>query len=470
MPPSAARRKQPLIGRDGIGTSLFVSALVAVCATAGCSHSSQAGVALPQVQRVSPNGGVLSPIQHVVVMVQENHSFDDFFATFPGADGATYGLMKTPSGDVQVPLKQAPLTSHSIDHQHQSFEIEYDHGKMDGFNLVGMAIKRGVKVPAGTYPYRYVNPKYIKPYWEIAQQYVLGDHMFMTQSSSSFTAHQDLISAGTPVGNGNNVIDFPVPANWGCGAAPGTVTSIITPQGKELRGKGPFPCFTYATLRDLLDAKGVSWLYYTNTSLGSVWNAFDAIKAVREGPEWQTNIVIPETQILTAASSGQLPAVSWVIPDTLDSDHPGGHSDTGPSWIASVVNAIGQSPYWNSTAIIVVWDDWGGQYDHVVPPQLDGQGLGMRVPFLLVSAYARETSPNQPGYISHTQYEFGSIVKFIEDNWHLGALGNTDVRASSIVDCFDFNKPARPFVSIQAKYSKEYFERRPPSGLPLDDN
>src|ERR1700730_11827471 len=136
MPPSAARRKQPLIGRDGSGTSLFVSALVAVCATAGCSHSSQAGVALPQVQRVSPNGGVLSPIQHVVVMVQENHSFDDFFATFPGADGATYGLMKTPSGDVQVPLKQAPLTSHSIDHQHQSFEIEYDHGKMDGFNLV----------------------------------------------------------------------------------------------------------------------------------------------------------------------------------------------------------------------------------------------------------------------------------------------------------------------------------------------
>jgi phospholipase C len=425
--------------------------------------------AFPAVQRITPNGGITSPIQHVVLMIQENHSFDDFFATYPGADGATFGLMKTPSGDVQVPLKEARLISHSLDHQHQSFELEYDHGKMDGFNLVKMALKKGVKIPAGTYPYRYVNPKDIAPYWEIAQNYVLGDHMFMTQSSSSFTGHQDLIAAGTPVGNGRNVIDFPIPSAWGCNAPPGTVTSVITPRGQELRGKGPFPCFTYATLRDLLDAKGVSWLYYTNTSRAAVWDAFDAIDAVRHGSEWKTNIVIPETQIYNDITYGTLPAVSWVIPDSVDSDHPGAHSDSGPSWIASVVNAVGQSQYWDSTVVIVVWDDWGGQFDHFPPPQLDGQGLGPRVPFLLVSAYARQTSPSQPGYISHTQYEFGSIIKFIEDNWHLGNLGNTDVRATSISDCFDFTQKPRPFVTIQAKYSKEYFERRPPSGLPLDD-
>jgi phospholipase C len=301
----------------------------------------------------------------------------------------------------------------------------------------------------------------------IAQQYVLADHMFTTQSSSSFTAHQDLIAAGTPV-NGDNVIDFPTPAKWGCDAGPGTVTSLITPKGKYLHGKGPFPCFTYPTLRDLLDARKVSWLYFTNTSLAYVWNAFDAIKAVRYGPEWAQNIVIPQTSIFQTISNGQLPAVSWVIPDAVDSDHPSYHSDTGPSWVADIVNAIGQSSYWPSTAIIVLWDDWGGEYDNVPPPQLDGQGLGMRVPMLLLSAYARETSASQPGYVSHTQYEFGSIVKFIEDNWSLGRLYQTDMRANSILDCFDFTQSPRTFTPIATKYRKEYFERRPPSGLPVD--
>jgi phospholipase C len=243
---------------------------------------------------------------------------------------------------------------------------------------------------------------------------------------------------------------------------------LITPTGHYLRGKGPFPCFTYSTLRDLLDAKGISWLYFTNTSHSHVWNAFDAISAVRYGPEWQANIVIPQTQIYQTIANSQLPAVTWVIPDALDSDHPALHSDTGPSWIASVVNAIGESSYWPSTAIIVVWDDWGGEYDNIAPPQLDGQGLGMRVPMLLVSAYARETAPGQPGYISHTPYEFGSILRFIEDNWSLGRLGTSDERAKSIIDCFDFGQAPRPFVPIASKYSKRYFERRPPSNLPVD--
>jgi phospholipase C len=264
------------------------------------------------------------------------------------------------------------------------------------------------------------------------------------------------------------VIDFPTPASWGCDAAPGTVTSMITASGHYLRDKGPFPCFTYATLRDLLDAKGLSWLYFTNTSHAHVWNAFDAISAVRYGPEWQSNIVIPQTQIYQTIANAQLPAVTWVVPDALDSDHPALHSDTGPSWVASIVNAIGESAYWPSTAIVVVWDDWGGEYDNVPPPQITGQGLGMRIPMLIVSAYAREAAPNTPGYISHTQYEFGSILKFVEDNWGLGRLGTSDVGANSIIDSFDFKQPPRAFTPISSKYSKEYFKRRPPSGLPID--
>jgi phospholipase C len=440
--------------------------LIGLCACAQSSRSEIAG--LPALGGSGGRAAISSAyINHVIIVIQENRSFDNFFAMFPGADGATQGLMKTPSGDVYVPLQKSRLQFDDLGHEHYSFELEYDHGKMDGFGLVKRQLANGVQIKAGTYSYRYVDPSFIRPYWTIAQQYVLADQAFTTQNSSSFTAHQDLIAGGTPVAN-DNVIDFPTPASWGCDAAPGTVTSMITASGHYLRDKGPFPCFTYATLRDLLDAKGLSWLYFTNTSHAHVWNAFDAISAVRYGPEWQSNIVIPQTQIYQTIANAQLPAVTWVVPDALDSDHPALHSDTGPSWVASIVNAIGESAYWPSTAIVVVWDDWGGEYDNVPPPQITGQGLGMRIPMLIVSAYAREAAPNTPGYISHTQYEFGSILKFVEDNWGLGRLGTSDVGANSIIDSFDFKQPPRAFTPISSKYSKEYFERRPPSGLPID--
>lgn len=417
----------------------------------------------------TPAGGSSSAyIKHVVIVLQENRSFDDLFARFPGADGAIRGRMKLPSGDVWVRLKKATFDSEDLDHQHFSFLKEYDKGAMDGFNLIKRVLRKGVKLPAGQYPYRYADPKQIAPYWSLAKNYVLADHMFSTQSSSSFTAHQDWIAGGTPV-DGDNVIDFPIPPTWGCNGAPGTVTDLITPEGKERRGKGPFPCFTYATLRDLLDKAGLSWLYFTNTSNSSVWNAFDAIDVVRSGPEWATNIVAPETEIFQTISDGKLPAVSWVIPDALMSDHPGNHPQLGPSWVASIVNAIGASRYWDSTVVIVAWDEWGGEFDHVAPPQLDGQGLGPRVAMMIVSAYDREASTGQPGYISHTQYEPGSVLKFIEQNWGLGSLGTSDMRANSIVDCFDFNRPPRPFIAIRSDHSKAFFEHMKPSGLPVDD-
>jgi len=445
----------------------LVAFLVSILGVWGCSGSSLPGGGGPGPgPSASPGSG--NYIKHVVLMIQENRSFDNFFSTFPGADGTTTGLMKTPSGEIRLHLTEASLDSDDLGHEHLSFAREYDGGKMDGFGLVLRTIKKGVKVPAGKYAYRVVAPKYIQPYWTIAHQYVLGDHMFMTQSSSSFTAHQDLIAGGTPIGNqGDNVIDFPNPPYWGCDAPSGTVTSLITTYGQYLLDQGPFPCFTYATLRDLLDAKSISWLYFTNLSSQDVWNAFDAIKAVREGPQWKTHVVKPQPSIFRTITDGKLPAVSWVIPDAAHSDHPVFDSGKGPSWIASVINTIGHSRYWRSTVVIVVWDDWGGEYDHVPPPQLDGQGLGMRVPMLLVSAYARETG-GQPGYVSHTQYEFGSILKFIEDNWKLGRLGTTDVRANSLIDCFDFTQAPRPFKTIPAQFSQSYFEHQPPSGLPVD--
>ena len=186
-------------------------------------------------------------------------------------------------------------------------------------------------------------------------------------------------------------------------------------------------------------------------------------------------MISPETTVLTDIPAGKLPAVSWVIPDLINSDHPGSGGKTGPSWVASVVNAVGSSQYWNSTAIVILWDDWGGWYDDAVPPQLDFRGLGLRVPCIIVSPYARMASPQQPGYVSHTQYEFGSILAFVEQTFGLPvlgppSLGYTDSRATSIADSFDFQQKPRAFKHIAAPMSIQYFLHQAHSGLPPDDD
>jgi phospholipase C len=446
--------------------SLFVLGVV----LASCSYSG-GRPGLPVVSGQSPDaqpfGDSRGKIKHVVILIQENRSFDNLFATFPGADGATQGTMH--DGTV-VPLVPKDLAGFDIDHSYKpAFLTDYDHGKMDGFDL---AIYGGSIQKAGKYPYQYVKPNQIKPYWDLARQYVLADHTYPTQASGSFTAHLDLIAGTTQVNENASVIDYPWNSknvqNWGCDDVPGSVTSLLTFKKVYLKNRGPFPCFSFATLRDLLDAKSVSWKYYVPAfgfDGGQLWNAFDAIDAVRHGPEWKTNVSMPETNVLKDISSGRLPAVAWVVPDAKNSDHGyGSHVgvDHGPAWIAQVVNAIGQSPYWNSSAIVILWDDWGGFYDHEPPPQLDYEGLGIRVPMIVVSPYARK------GVVSHTEYEFGSILKFVEYTFKLGSLGTTDVRANSIADVFNFKQPPRKFVKIEAKYSLEYFLREAPSNEPVD--
>jgi phospholipase C len=450
-------------------------AFVALAASivAACRGAQPTGDALP-ADGAAAAALHSRPIHHIVVVIQENRSFDDLFARFPGADGASSGLLKTPSGrDVSVRLQRVRLVD-PCDYTHgwNDYTRDLDGGRMDGFAQEG----GGKKCPgdANRGPYQYVNAAEIEPYWTLAKTYVLADHMFATQGSGSFTAHQDLIRGNTAINPGQtqSLVDFPSALPWGCDAPGGTVTSLLVWTSSQLQyegGKGPFPCLTYKTLRDLLDAKNVSWKYYTPGEphgLGAFWDAFDAIRAVREGTQWRSNVV-NENDIFHDVAHGELPAVAWLVPDEVNSDHPGNGSDTGPSWVAAVVNAIGQSAYWNSTATIVVWDDWGGFYDHVKPPFFDRWGgLGFRVPALVVSAYAREGRSG--GYISHTPYEFGSILKFIEETYGLGRLGTTDVRATSIIDCFDYKQRPRPFAPIPAKYSREFFERQRPSNKPVD--
>jgi len=159
-----------------------------------------------------------------------------------------------------------------------------------------------------------------------------------------------------------------------------------------------------------------------------------------------------------------------VVPDQNNSDHPGDAVDHGPQWVASIVNAVGKSAYWNSSAIVVVWDDWGGMYDHVAPPAVSGSGsgrddqggLGFRVPMIVISPYVPQA------VVSHTQYEFGSIIKYVEENWNLGTLNTTDQRANTIGDVFNYEQQPRPFTPIPSSLSADYFEHQRPSDFPAD--
>ncbi len=483
------------------------AAFAALVALGGCAAATSS---LPGTHLAPLGSSTSSPIRHVVLIVQENRSFDNLFAKFPGANGATRGEAKEKSGtgyvDKWVTLKpHSLLLKYDLQHCHAAFETDYDGGKMDGFydEGKGACVPGETPKPAATAPYEYVKESEIKPYWDIAKRWVLADAMFQTQGSGSFTAHQDLIRGGTcytsaaacninePSSNADSLIDDPSDFPWGCDA-PGGHTPYINIYGQEFK-QGPFPCSNdfgdygsngYKTLRDLLDGAGLSWKYYTPcfssydqkncnpsyscpdyTCAGGTLDAFDSIYPVRYGSEWGTNVTWPNTNVFSDISAAELPAVSWVIPEDCESDHPdetqgNGNKvcDVGPDWVASIVNAIGQSSYWKSSAIIVVWDDWGGFYDHAAPPfQDDFGGLGFRVPMLVISPYAIKGKTAKGGYVEHTQYEFGSIVAYIENNWSLGNLGTTDARATPITNIFNYDQSPRPFTAIPSQHSARYF-------------
>ena len=214
-----------------------------------------------------------------------------------------------------------------------------------------------------------------------------------------------------------------------------------------------------------MNAQGMSWRYYSPALLtsGGIWNTPDSFSPLRYGVYWSRNVVSPETQVLADIQNGQLAQVTWVVPSGMNSDHPGSYSKTGPSWVASIVDAIGASQFWGSTAIFVTWDDWGGWYDHVPPPQLDDMGLSFRVPLLVISPYARH------GYVSHVQHEFGSILHFTEENFGMPSLNESDARADDLSDCFDFSQTPAPFLRVRAPIGAHWFLTQPSNTAPDTD-
>ena len=279
-------------------------------AAAGCGSSSGGGGGTtPPVRPTASPTPPGQKIQHVIILIQENRTVDALFNGFPGADTVKKGLgqdLNDPSKQITIPLKQMPLEMNlTPENTHQQFLTAFDGGKMDGFNTIE------VEHNPGKYVYQYANPADVQPYWNLAKQYVLADHTFSTQGSSSFTGHQDLIAGGTLINATQAIIDNPTNQPWGCDSPKGTLTSLITTSGDYEPGAGPFPCFTYKTLRDLLDAKAVSWKYYApviGTNFGDLWSAFDAIRQVRYGSEWQTNVSSTQN-VLGDISGGKL--ASW---------------------------------------------------------------------------------------------------------------------------------------------------------------
>jgi len=254
-----------------------------------------------------------------------------------------------------------------------------------------------------------------------------------------------------------------LPANpTGCiESPPGELVALIDPRGRERLSI--FPCFEHPVLMDLLKQAGHTWTYYTLRT-GSIWTGPNAIRHLTQGDDW-THVVVPPSRILADIAAGRLTDVAWVIPPAGASDHAlEDKKGDGPSWVASVVNAIGESAYWNDTAIFVTWDDWGGWYDHVAPPIHSSYESGFRVPLIVVSPYAKK------GYVSHVTHSFGSILKFIEEAFDLPSLGYEDARSDDLADCFDFRQAVMPHRRARSIHDAAYFLQQAAAPLSEDDD
>jgi len=449
---------------------------------------------------------VQSKIQHVVIIFQENRTPDNLFQdpvlVARGADIQTPAHGWNKEGTLITPTAASLAAVFDPDHSHLSYLDMYDSGKMDGADKIVVycpAKQPNCAPPNPTFTYVDNSTGGVAPYYRLAETYTFSDRMFQTNQGPSFPAHQFIISGSSaPVPPANAMSKFFVAENpgrvvldvdTGCTSPASESVLLIdstNPDPSTNETEKIYPCFDHPTLTDLLNANNISWRYYAPLP-GSIWTAPNAIQHMCvpnvpppngtecTGSDWTNNVVLNYTQVLTDIASGQLASMSWVIPSGGPSDHAGITDGSGPSWVASVVNAIGNSPYWANTAIIITWDDWGGFYDHVAPPViLNSYELGFRVPLIVVSPYAK------PAHVSHQVNEFGSILKFIEETFALSqvAAGASPPYADAfpastsgdLSDCFDFSQTPLTFQTIPAKYDAAHFlnDKSPPT--PPDDD
>jgi len=516
--------------------------LFALAAWVGCS-SGPAGSQLPMrnghVRRSDEPGAY---IKHIFIIVQENRSLNNLFADsgisgagttkygcasppFNGSGSGYYGgsgSYNCPAGDKVVKLHPVALATAGgngwadIDHCYLD-AVDAINGStqpMDGFNheYPGDCPSKGDQGGAGTVPYAYVDKSHIGEYVYIANNWVLGANFYPTELGPSFVAHQNLIAGTTEIAENYAVANYPGGTPWGCDqSAPGTQMQWLSPTRTPGPTAPPTPCYNeYHTIADELDnppnltgarvtPSPIPWRYYAPKfgQGGYIWSAFDAINNVRNGPDWDKDVkpYSPSWHVLDDLQSGALvnAGVVWVVPNGAYSDHAGEEvGDEGPAWVGDVVNAIGTSPLWSSSVIVILWDDWGGWYDNAPPPKLGFQssgyssgvlrGEGIRTPLLILSPYAKQGQDE--GHVSLRYFNPGSILAFIEQTFNLLPLGElacdpsygsgygsgsgsqcergyTDATANSIDSVFDWTQSPRPYgspIPVPSKFGDKFFE------------
>jgi len=273
----------------------------------------------------------------------------------------------------------------------------------------------------------------------------LNDNFFASALGPSFPNHLYTIAAQSGGAYANPRQDFQAMLNnaaagqtksWGCDIAQPAYVDVFDSEGQSIQIQ---PCFDFQTEGDLLRAADIPWAYYAaqNNQLGYIWSAYSAIGRYRNDQALWDEYIRPVDDIVRDAKQDRLPPVTWVTPRFALSEHPDYNFCYGENWTTQVVNAIMASPEWKSTAIFITWDDYGGFYDHVPPREVDMMGFGIRVPMLMISPYAKT------GYVDHTEGEFSSVLRFIEDNWGLSQLTERDQQADNLSEAFDFTQQPR---------------------------
>ncbi|MDE3148576.1 MAG: alkaline phosphatase family protein [Acidobacteriota bacterium] len=386
----------------------------------------------------------MNKIQHIIWIIQENRSFDNYFGTYPGADGIPPGtclpVLPGSTRCIKPFHLKPPMPTCDLDHSWDSAHAAYDHGAMDGF----------VWAEGSPYTMAYLDGSNIPNYWDYARHFTLADRFFSSLNGPSMPNHVYTVAAQS-----------------------GGLTGNVCNQDHELdRLKEVMDDpdgFSFAAVIDRLAGQNISWKYYVETTGNPVpvpdpchvkdpqpkqlglWNPLPGFKSIRDNPQLMSRLV-NETQYYRDIKDGTLPEVSWLIPDFQDSEHPPEPIGQGMWRVTKLINALMKSSYWSNSVIFLTWDDYGGFYDHVAPPEVDAFGYGPRVPLLVISPYAK------PGYVTSQTGDFTSILRFMEERFNLRHLTARDHRASDMLDAFDFaQKPVPPLViPVPADLSSHY--------------
>ncbi len=416
-------------------------------------------------------------IKHIVIIMQENRSFDTYFGTYPGADGIpmkngvpTVCVMDPQTNQCVKPYHDSADINAGGPHAAASAKSDIDGGKMDGFLSQFRNAQQACKSPntpgcaQGQLPdvMGWHDAREIPNYWSYAQNFVLQDRMFEPNSSWSLPSHLFMVSAWSA--------ECTTPGD------PSSCTNALDgPKGGLAKADTGGNDYAWTDLTYLLYKSNVPWAYYLSEgnepdcendamlcqpqtlakNVPGIWNplpGFDTVKQDNQLANIQT-----VDKFLAAAKDGTLPAISWIVPESKVSEHPPAKVSDGQAYVTSLINAIMQGPEWDSTVIFLSWDDWGGFYDHVVPPQVDENGYGLRVPGLVISPYAKK------GFIDHQTLSFDAYLKFIEDVFLGGQRldpatdGRPDPRPSvrenasvlgNLLNDFDFNQTPLPALVL----------------------